>query len=134
MSYKGTDKERFAFLLTWGVDPDLIKRFLTENKKKLILAGAKADNLPKVFQKCVAFVADLPEKTHPIIQDWLRQHIDNKPEETPDQIVFRLLQTEAGMHTPSKEERKRDCQALLLFLLDDDCPKIVLDYLLSTAI
>ena len=129
MTYKGINKERFVYLLRWAIEPKAIERFLTESKAKLILAGAKADNLPVYSDQRIEFVSALPDKAHKILHDWLLLHLGEKSDTAPEQIVFRFLQTEIGMRQPSVAEKKDDARALLRLLLDDNCPDIVLKYL-----
>ena len=129
MSYKGIDSRRFEYLLHRGVEPSIIKLFLKEKQRSLILSGAKADNLPSDYRKQVKFVAAIPEKAHEVIKEWFSAHLEKISGESAEQIICRLLMSECDVREISDDERKSDARSLLSLLLDDDTPQLVLDYL-----
>jgi hypothetical protein len=65
-------KKHFELMLKMGTEEHEITRCLHESKKRLILAKAKADNLPKKAEQERQFVMGLNPKAHDVIREWFR--------------------------------------------------------------
>lgn len=65
---------RHELMFRFGVEPHLITRCLRETKRRLIAAGAKADNLPRKPEQEVQFIAGLNAKAMEVVREWFREN------------------------------------------------------------
>jgi len=57
-----------------GTAPGEVDRCLSDTKKRLVAAGAKADNLPVGLPRRVRFLAGLQPKPDAIVRDWFKKN------------------------------------------------------------
>lgn len=67
-------KDRLSFMYLLGAAPGEVDRCLSESKKRLVGAGAKADNLPVGLERRVRFLAGLQPKPELIVRDWFKKN------------------------------------------------------------
>lgn len=67
-------KDRLGFMYGLGTAPGEVDRCLSETKKRLVAAGAKADNLPVGLERRVRFLAELQPKPEAIVRDWFKKN------------------------------------------------------------
>lgn len=71
---KGVAKQRLKLMFTDGPDDHELRRCITAIKKKLVAAGAKADNLPTKTEQIVEFVVGLRPAAMDTVRDWFRKN------------------------------------------------------------
>lgn len=74
----------------FGAEPFELMNCLKESQQKLIMAGAKADNLPKVPNKILHFLSALPPKAHSIVLTWFRTHVQFPEQGDPQKSFMRF--------------------------------------------
>lgn len=67
-------RDRLSFMYGVGTVPGEVDRCLSETKKRLVAAGAKADNLPVGIERRVRFLAGLQPKPEAIVRDWFKKN------------------------------------------------------------
>lgn len=68
-------KNRLSVMYTLGTASGEVDRCLSESKKLLQLAGAKADNLPVGLERRVHFLVRLQPKPQAIIRNWFKKNL-----------------------------------------------------------
>lgn len=66
-------KDRPGLLYLMGAEPWEIDKCLSESRKRLVAAGAKADNLPVGIKQRVRFLVGLSPKAGAIVRDWFKK-------------------------------------------------------------
>lgn len=67
-------KSRLSLMYALGTVPGEVDRCLNDCKKRLVAAGAKADNLPVGLERRVRFLAGLKPKPEAIVRDWFKKN------------------------------------------------------------
>jgi hypothetical protein len=67
-------KDRLSVMYVLGTAPGEVDRCLSESKKRLVAAGAKADNLPVGLERQVRFLVGLQPKPESIVRDWFKKN------------------------------------------------------------
>lgn len=67
-------KSRLSLMYALGTAPGEVDRCLSDTKKRLVAAGAKADNLPVGLARRVRFLAGLQPKPDAIVRDWFKKN------------------------------------------------------------
>lgn len=67
-------KEKLIVMYGLGTAPGEVDRCLIETKKRLVAAGAKADNLPVGLERRVQFLAELQPKPNEVVRDWFKKN------------------------------------------------------------
>jgi len=67
-------KSRLSLMYMLGTAPGEVDRCLNDTKKRLVAAGAKADNLPVGLERRVRFLAGLQPKPEAIVRDWFKKN------------------------------------------------------------
>ena len=71
---RGVTKQRLKLMFTHGPDDHELARCIREIKKKLVAAGAKADNLPSKAEQVVEFVATMRPSAMNVVREWFRKN------------------------------------------------------------
>lgn len=71
---RGLAKQRLKLMFTDGPDDHELRRCINAIKKKLVAAGAKADNLPTKPEQIVEFVAGLRPSALDTVREWFRKN------------------------------------------------------------
>lgn len=112
MAYLGINRKRFDFLLRCGIDGDELRRFFIDNRKPLILKGARVQNLPPGPAVAINTLLNLPSGTDPVVQKWFSENITMINPEPVDELIetFRLYEDE-GEELPESDAKKfsRSC-------------------------
>lgn len=120
-------KERLRQMYLFGAEPFELMNCLKESQQKLIMAGAKADNLPKVPNKILHFLSALPPKAHSIVLTWFRTHVQFPEQGDPQKIIHEILLAENNDKDISSP--KPLWRAILGFYVTQPCPDIVAQFL-----
>ena len=67
-------KDKLSVMYVLGTAPGEVDRCLSESKKRLVAAGAKADNLPVGLERQVRFLVGLQPKPESIVRDWFKKN------------------------------------------------------------
>ncbi|WP_113631747.1 kinetochore protein [Pectobacterium peruviense] len=117
-------KERLSQMYCFGAEPFELMNCLKESQKKLIGAGAKADNLPKALDKTLQFLSTLPPKAHSIVLMWFRSHVQFPQQGDPQKIIHEIQLAENN-----DKDIKPLWRAILGFYVTQPCPDIVTQFL-----
>ncbi|CAI0724953.1 kinetochore protein [Serratia ficaria] len=116
-------KVRLSQMYCYGLEPHERINCLKECKQKLIMAGAKADNLPKTLSQQLHFLTELQSKAQIVIQTWLRANIQFSEQVDPNKILNDILLKEKnGDGIESSKLLWRD---ILGFYISQPCPEII---------
>lgn len=116
-------KVRLSQMYGYGVEPHELINCLKECKQKLVMAGAKADNLPKTRPQQLRFFTELQPKAQSVIQKWLRTNIQFSEQDDPNKILNEILLKERnGDEGESSKPLWRD---ILGFYISQPCPEII---------
>ncbi|WP_258087096.1 kinetochore protein [Xenorhabdus bovienii] len=119
---------RLSQMYYFGVGPYELRKCLQECKIKLIMAGAKADNLPQGQERTLQFLRKLPPKAKLIVSDWLHEHLEFSEFREPGNVLGELLDI---IECNSKNTSL--CNTLwrevLGFYVSSDCPEIITQFL-----
>ncbi|AKJ41263.1 coiled-coil domain-containing protein [Pragia fontium] len=117
-------KERLSQMYCFGAEPHELINCLKECKQKLIIAGAKADNLPKTLPQKLRFLNTLQPKARLVIQTWFRTNALFPELDDPEKIVDELLLKERN-DNDEMESLKPLWRAILGFYVSPSCPEII---------
>lgn len=120
-------KERLSQMYCFGIEPHELANCLKECKQKLIMAGAKADNLPRTLSQKLHFLSKLQPKAQHIIQTWLSTNVQFSEHNDPNEIVNELLLKEKS--GDDAEHLKSLWRAILGFYVSHPCPEIIEQFL-----
>lgn len=67
-------KSRLSLMYALGTAPGEVDRCLSDIKKRLVAAGAKADNLPVGLSRRVQFLVGLKPKQNALVRDWFKKN------------------------------------------------------------
>lgn len=67
-------RQRLSYMYGLGAEAHELARCLSDSKRRLVAAGAKADNLPVGIERQIHFLAALPPKAEAVVRDWFRTH------------------------------------------------------------
>ncbi|KHT34504.1 hypothetical protein [Pectobacterium carotovorum] len=117
-------KERLNQMYCFGTEPHELISCLKECKKKLIIAGAKADNLPRTLPQKLYFLSTLQPKARLVIQTWFRTNVLFPEVDEPEKILDQLLLKERNENNKI-EASKPLWRAILGFYVSQSCPEII---------
>lgn len=120
-------KERLSQMYCFGLEPYELANCLKECKQKLIIAGAKADNLPRKLSQKMKFLSNLQPKSQLVIQTWLRTNVQFSEHNNPNKILNELLLKEKS--GDEIEHLKPLWRAILGFYVSQSCPEIIKQFL-----
>lgn len=93
---RGVANQRLKLMFTDGPDDHELRRCISAIKKKLVAAGAKADNLPTKAEQIVEFVARLRPRAMDAVREWFRE---NASPADSAQLTDALATIELGVST-----------------------------------
>ncbi len=122
-------KKHFEEMLRMGTEEHEITRCLHESKKRLILAKAKADNLPKKAEQERQFVMGLNAKALDVIREWFRLNASfdegNDIAGTLEKLESTTIPMGDGDHG---ETAKSLWRQVLKAYVSIDCPSSVVEF------
>ncbi len=135
MAFLNIDKKRYKYLLNFGADSDELRKFFLENRKPLILAGAKVQNLPRGPSVAVATMINFPRATDSIVQKWFHSNIEMINPIDVDEVIdtfqlYELYQGDGEGH--SEAEAKKLCRSCLIHLFSPVPPQKLIEFLSSS--
>lgn len=118
-------RERLERLFKLGAGPHEVARSLRETQAKLILARAKAGNLPKKPEQELKFVTSLPVKAMAVVREWFR---DNLKFGEDDDFLEAI---ERARHTGDQDgkDARAAWRTILAAFAQADCPPEVTAFL-----
>lgn len=116
-------KVRLSQMYCYGLEPHERVNCLKECKQKLIMSGAKADNLPKTLSQQLHFLTELQPKAQIVIQTWLRANTQFSEQVDPNKILNDILLKEKN--GDDKESSKLLWREILGFYISQPCPEII---------
>ncbi|WP_320151446.1 hypothetical protein [uncultured Tolumonas sp.] len=120
-------KERLSQMYDFGAEPYELSNCLKESKQKLILAGAKVDNLPRTKEKRLHLLSTLPPRARSVVLRWFRTNVQFSEQDDPTKIVNELLLNENCEN--KKESTKSLWRAIFGFYVSESCPEIIKQFL-----
>lgn len=117
-------KERLSQMYCFGAELHELINCLKECKQKLIMAGAKADNLPRTLPQKLHFLRTLQPKARLVIQTWFRTNVLFTETYEPEKILDELLLKERSDNNEI-EVLKPLWRAILGFYVSQSCPEII---------
>lgn len=124
---RGVAKQRLKLMLTNGPDDHELRRCISAIKKKLVAAGAKADNLPAKAEQIVEFVAGLRPNAMEAVREWFRK---NTGPADSAQLTDALATIESGVSTSDAASLGKEFwRAVLLEFAKADVAQGVKDFL-----
>lgn len=117
MAYQKINKERFAFLLQYGVSEDELRRFFIKNRKALIVKGAKVQNLPHGTPARVALLVNgLRPDADTILQQWFSANLSMLDPASVDEVIETFKLYEEADESLREDDAKRLSRSCLLHL------------------
>lgn len=120
MSYKGVDRKRLKYVLTFGIDPKDIQQFLKVSQKRLIQAGEKLQNLPKKRSDQITAILRFGDKANLVLERWLREHLPKQELIPAADIVSIFREVEEDKRQLSDEDQRSLSRSIVLHLLQPD--------------
>ncbi|AYW90362.1 Uncharacterised protein [Yersinia pseudotuberculosis] len=117
-------KERMNQMFCFGLEPHELINCLKECKQKLIIAGAKADNLPRTLPQKLRFLNTLQPKARLVIHAWFSTNLLFPESDEPEKILNELLVKERT-DNDEIESSKPLWRAILGFYVSQSCPEII---------
>ncbi|MFK8259035.1 kinetochore protein [Erwinia sp. AnSW2-5] len=117
-------KERLSQMYFFGTEPHELINCLKECKQKLIMAGAKADNLPRTLPQKLHFLSMLQPKARLVIHTWFRTNVLFPETDEPEKILDQLLLTKRNDNNKIEVTRPL-WRAILGFYVSQSCPEII---------
>lgn len=116
-------KVRLSQMYCYGLESHERINCLKECKQKLIMAGAKADNLPKTLSQQLHFLTALQPKAQIVIQTWIRENTQLSERVDPNKILNDILLKEKNGN--DMESSKLLWRNILGFYISQPCPEII---------
>lgn len=135
MAFLNIDKKRYKYLLNFGADSEELRKFFLDNRKPLILAGAKVQNLPRGPSAAVTTMINLPRATDSIVQKWFHSNITMINPVDVDEVIdtFQLYELYQGDGEGySDAEAKKLCRSCLIHLFSPVPPQQLIEFLSSS--
>lgn len=126
MAFLDINKSRYEFLLRNGIGEDELRRFFSENRKPLIMKGARIQNLPRVLKDRITVMLKLPTGADPIVQKWFSTNLNMIDPVSVEELVetFRLYEEED--ESLAEGEAKKLSRSCLIHLFSSNpSPKLV---------
>jgi hypothetical protein len=124
VSYLGISPTRLAQVIHAGIDPAAVRVLLRNNRTRLLMAGAKADNLPRSNEKIVDFLTSVPDRAFDVFRASAREQIP-APVITVEEAVSAVASTDSS----SNQARYEGLKAIFYFLCSDPIPDLILSFL-----
>lgn len=118
---------RLDQMYSFGIEPHELSKCLKECKQKLIINGAKADNLPKGLDKTLYFLRTLPPKARLVVSDWLGEHLTFPKLNDPQTVLEELFDAESS--AKDIDFCKPLWRSILGFYISSECPEIITKFL-----
>ncbi|MGH9428401.1 MAG: hypothetical protein ACRD2L_19110, partial [Terriglobia bacterium] len=90
MTLLGVHATRLEGLIENGLSDDELRQFFKTSKKRLLMAGARVQSLPRNKQEAVRFVMHFSTKANGVLGDWLSKQPHTYPEDLKEQLVARF--------------------------------------------
>lgn len=130
MAYRGIDKRRFSYLLSYGTDDFELKKFFSDCRIQLIQNGGRVQNLPQGSKARIQMLsAVLPASTDDVVQAWFAKHISMVDPEEAEAVVGVFKRYEEVDDELPEDSARRFARSCLVHLFSEEPPQSLLDYL-----
>ncbi len=111
---------------------DELRQFFSTNRARLIMKGAKVQNLPRGGEARITAMLNLPEPTESIVQNWFSENLSLIEPENVDEIVETYSLYEDSTESLSENDAKRFARSCLIHLFSDSLSGKLLSFLRSS--
>lgn len=120
MAFHNANPRKLAFLLTRGTHEGELKKFFVDSKMKLIMGGARVQNIPHGREERVRTICErLPAKTDNTLREWFQKNISiSEPMSAVDVLTYLQLHFDANEPMP-EEEVRLVTRSALMYLFDN---------------
>ena len=130
MAYRGIDKKRFSYLLSYGADDFELKKFFSDCRIQLIQNGGRVQNLPQGSKARIQMLAaGLPPTTDDVVQAWFAKHISMVDPEEVEEVVRVFKRYEEVDDELPEDSARRFARSCLVHLFSKEPPQSLLNYL-----
>jgi len=104
MTFLGVHATRLEVLIENGLRDEELRQFFETSKKRLLIAGARVQTLPRNKQEAVRVVLHFSSKAHDVLREWLSKQPHTYPEELKNQLITRFQAIEQEGVEPEEDE------------------------------
>ena len=100
------NRDRFDYLVIWGVTPGELKSFFKDRRNALIISGARVQNPPSDRTAAMILLHQFSAESHRVFGTWIQELADNECNIDPNQWIPRYRAIEQlGVIFPENETR-----------------------------
>jgi hypothetical protein len=126
VAFLDVNPKKLAYLLEHGTDQAELRRFFVESKKRLLLKGARVQNLPQVGERIRTICEHLPSKTADTVREWFYKNISvGEPLSLSDVLTYLELHFDDNEVIPAAEAKLTSRSALMYLFADEPDQKLV---------
>ncbi|MFO1434108.1 MAG: hypothetical protein U1F76_29150 [Candidatus Competibacteraceae bacterium] len=130
MTFRGIDRQRFAYLLSLGATEFELEQFFIDCRKLLILKGGKVQNLPYGLRERIRTLTDeLPPATDEVVRRWFEQHLTVVDLQEAEAVIGVFKRYEEVNEKLSEDSARRFARSCLVHLFSKEPPLSLLNFL-----